>query len=248
MFSTALTIEKNKTSYPLHFYSGFQYDVDIGSNIDDPRLDNFQYLFSLTATTTDSGGKTHHGQITQVPGKQHGTFIYTPDEGYVGQDYVFYFVYDEQGKRSGRGDVIFNVEDNHINLAPITFDYKIIMPQDTVSTAIHFRTGMQYDPEAAKVPSLLDLFTYQFVDSSNSTNGKTANGTIAQAEGKAHGIFIYTPDEGFVGTEQVNFWVTDDKGLQSAQGIMTYVVERNVKILFITTELLGTSVSQGVPQ
>ena len=321
VFSYTLNVELNTSSPAIHFYSGMMYDPDIGSNMEDPRLEQFVYLFSKTATTTDSGGRTQHGQFTQVPGQKHGTFIYTPDKDFTGwgsnKDYVFFFVYDDTGARSGRGDIIievsplgnkppkitshssitideeasrtftlndFTIEDNDsssftlkvlpgnqysvdtstntitlnkdidgtatilvtvsdgnsdsavyaatinvnpVNDAPIVFDYQQSFYQGTEPPAIHFRTGMHGDPEAIKNPALLADFSYQFVDINNSTNGKTAHGQISQAPGQAHGVFIYTPDPGFFGTDEVAFWVTDEQGLQSEQGTMTYHVLTN---------------------
>jgi hypothetical protein len=120
---------------------------------------------------------------------------------------------------------------NGINDSPVVFDWQQTYIQGESFSPIHFRTGMQFDPEAQKNTSLLDSFSYQFVDKTNSTNAKTPNGEIQQVAGQANGIFVYVPNVDFVGTDVVSFWVTDEQGLQSEKGNITYHVIGNQPLI-----------------
>ncbi|MBD1582581.1 tandem-95 repeat protein [Pseudoalteromonas sp. S16_S37] len=113
------------------YMRGMMHDPDfdfwpLGRN--DPRLKEFKYIFSKNAVREDHGGWTDKGgRFVHVPGARDDVFEYTPPSGFVGRDYVFFFVYDDQGAPSGRGDITIDVKEQkdspvivrHNNIGPV---------------------------------------------------------------------------------------------------------------------------------
>lgn len=97
-----------------------------------------------------------------------------------------------------------NVNDPPVVLVPWTYTIKT-----NTSGNIHV-SGFFSDPDGVGDYS---TFTYQFVDSKNSTGGKTANGKVVKTSQPS--VFSYTPNANFVGKETIQFWVTDSAGLQA---------------------------------
>lgn len=97
-----------------------------------------------------------------------------------------------------------NVNDPPVILAPWTYTIK-----KNTSGSIHV-SGFFSDPDGVGDYS---KFTYQFVDSKNSTAGKTANGKVVKTSQPS--VYTYTPIKDFVGKEAIRLWVTDSGGLQS---------------------------------
>ena len=97
-----------------------------------------------------------------------------------------------------------NVNDRHVVLAPWTYTIK-----KNTSGNIHV-SGFFSDPDGV---GDFSTFTYQFVDSKNSTGGKTANGNVVKTSQPS--VFSYTPKANYVGKETIQFWVTDSGGLQA---------------------------------
>lgn len=97
-----------------------------------------------------------------------------------------------------------NVNDPPYVLAPWTYTIK----KNTLGN-IHV-SGFFSDPDGV---GDFSTFTYQFVDSKNSTAGKTANGKVVKTSQPS--VFSYTPKTNFVGKETIQFWVTDSGGLQA---------------------------------
>nr|WP_275793914.1 tandem-95 repeat protein [Aliiglaciecola sp. CAU 1673] len=297
-------------STTLNFRAMF-YDPEAQANPE--LLEDFTYQLMDTSFVPLVNGRTAHGTLLPAVGRDHGWFTYKPDPGFVGSDAIFFFVYDELGARSTRGDLIFDVNAvqgqapkiqgqrslqmdeeasltlqvsdfqildpdsssftlsvnpqgtnysaqgnqitakkdffgqlsvpvrvfdgknwspefgavitvNNINDPPQVFDYTLTVERNQPSSAVHFRTGMMYDPDAKQDGSLLDQFSYQFVTQQGVSDGRTAHGQISQVTNMPHGVFSYQPDTDYVGLDIVNFWVTDEHGLQSEQGTITYKV------------------------
>ncbi|BBN83625.1 hypothetical protein PA25_36100 [Pseudoalteromonas sp. A25] len=98
------------------YMRGMMHDPDfdfwpLGRN--DPRLKEFKYIFSKNAVREDHGGWTDKGgRFVHVPGARDDVFEYTPPSGFVGRDNVFFFVYDEHGAPSGRGDITIDIKEH----------------------------------------------------------------------------------------------------------------------------------------
>ncbi|WP_440053196.1 tandem-95 repeat protein [Pseudoalteromonas sp. T1lg65] len=105
---------KENTQYgPISFRMGLAYDPDIKDREKDPRMDKFRYVFTLTTLPEDdSKGRTRHGRFTQVAGEPWGTFVYTPDPNFTGRDQIFFWVFDDLGYMSNRGNINIDVTAN----------------------------------------------------------------------------------------------------------------------------------------
>ncbi|MBE0370359.1 Ig-like domain-containing protein [Pseudoalteromonas aurantia] len=98
------------------FMSAMMHDPDITfgpHGLNDPRLEQFKYIFSKQAVREDHGGGTNKGgRFLQVPGAKNGVVEYTPPAGFIGRDHVFFFVYDDKGAVSGRGDIVLDIKEH----------------------------------------------------------------------------------------------------------------------------------------
>ncbi|ALU44695.1 cadherin-like domain-containing protein [Pseudoalteromonas rubra] len=116
------------------YMRGMMHDPDfnywpLGRN--DPRLEQYKFIFSKNARREDHGGWTNAGgRFVQVPGARTDLYEYTPPANFVGRDYVFFFVYDEQGAPSGRGDIVIDIKNDkgapviirHLDIAKVRED------------------------------------------------------------------------------------------------------------------------------
>ncbi|SPF80392.1 Ig-like domain-containing protein [Pseudoprimorskyibacter insulae] len=120
-----------------------------------------------------------------------GTIDYTPNDGYIGKDNITYTIRDEHGA-TATGEVEVTVETVG-NSAPDAND-------DSASTA----------PSTSVVIPVL----------ANDTDADNDTLTIVEAPDSAHGWtefgnngeLIYTPDDGFTGTDTFTYEVTDGNG------------------------------------
>ncbi|KZN68254.1 hypothetical protein N473_07460 [Pseudoalteromonas luteoviolacea CPMOR-1] len=99
------------------FMSGMVRDPDIDYNPEgglDPRLEQFRYIFNKDATGTDDKGWTvNGGRFLQIPGERNGRVEYIPpSDPNISSDYVFFFVYDDMGARSGRGEITIEIKES----------------------------------------------------------------------------------------------------------------------------------------
>ncbi|WP_125784023.1 cadherin-like domain-containing protein [Pseudoalteromonas rubra] len=117
------------------YMRGMMHDPDfnywpLGRN--DPRLNQYKFIFSKNARREDHGGWTHAGgRFVQVPGARSDLYEYTPPANFVGRDYVFFFVYDEQGAPSGRGDIVIDIK-NHKDAPVILRHYDIAQVREDI--------------------------------------------------------------------------------------------------------------------
>ncbi len=116
------------------YMRGMMHDPDFNYwplGRDDPRLEQYTFIFSKNARREDHGGWTNAGgRFVQVPGARSDLYEYTPPANFVGRDYVFFFVYDEQGAPSGRGDIAIDIKNDkgapviirHLDIATVRED------------------------------------------------------------------------------------------------------------------------------
>lgn len=156
----------------------------------------------ITFVATDPDGD----KLTFTPTKPaHGTivnnavtpskFIYTPDANFSGTDTFTVTISDGRG-----GTVTQNVQVlvTGVNDAPTVEAAQAIKAINTASTAI---TVKAVDPDG-------DAVTWR---AANAAHGKVIGG--------ADGVFAYTPDAGYKGTDSFRVTVTDGKGGTSTQTI-----------------------------
>ncbi len=146
---------------------------------------------ALTAVL-DSG--PNNGALTLNP---DGSFTYTPNSGFVGDDSFTYKANDGAGD-GNIATVTITVEQG--NRAPIAVEIPVITTQDT---AIAFRLR-GFDPDG-------DALTY-------SVESQPSNGTLS---GIAPAL-VYTPNPGFSGFDSFTFKVND--GLADSDVIEIFIV------------------------
>jgi hypothetical protein len=118
-----------------------------------------------------------------------GSFLYTPEIGFTGEDGFQYQLFDQ--KASVLVDVTISVEPN---TAPVAGDDAFSVEQDTTLTVD--APGVfanDADPEG-------DPFKLDFI-------GAPGHGTLAGPE--PDGSFVYTPEAGFVGVDSFTYRIKD---------------------------------------
>jgi hypothetical protein len=138
--------------------------------------------------------QTTNGTITSIV--TNGSFIYVPNEGFVGTDQFQYTLLDADGNYSDPVVVTIEV------LEP--FNRKPIGISDTYGTTAGtslvvnapglLRNDLDPDGDVIIVSNFL----------------QTTNGTITSIV--TNGSFVYVPDDGFVGTDQFQYTLLDAEG------------------------------------
>lgn len=142
-----------------------------------------------------------NGEATVV----NGGILYTPDEGFFGNDGLAYRVTDPGGL-SDPASVDITVTD--VNAAPVANNDAVSTPEDTPVT-IEVLSNDTDDQSAAL--SLDEV-------------GAANDGSVAIAGNSA----VYTPDEGFVGTDSFTYSVSDARGLSASATVTVTVTNVNV--------------------
>ncbi len=143
---------------------------------------NDQDLDSTTLSTLLVAGP-QHGALALNP---DGSFTYTPNANFFGQDSFTYRLRDEE-LESNLATV--NITVTPVNDAPTVADYTVLLDEDA---------PLILNPLAGATDVDGDLL--------QALPGIPAHGTLAQ---NADGTFIYTPDANFFGTDSLSFSVTD---------------------------------------
>ncbi|MGE7825096.1 Ig-like domain-containing protein [Paenibacillus sp. NPDC093718] len=173
-----------------------------------------------TSVTGDVYGTDPDGDpLTYIPGKQpgngtvivkpDGSWIYTPDPGFVGEDRFTVIVDDGKGGKT-EVEIIVDVTDTttppSTNQPPVSPDKNVTTEKDTSVTGDVYGTDPDGDP-----------LTY--------TPGKQpGNGTVIV---KPDGSWTYTPDPGFVGEDSFTVIVDDGKGGTIEVTVIVDVTEPN---------------------
>ncbi|MFT4981011.1 MAG: hypothetical protein ACI9UR_000858, partial [Bacteroidia bacterium] len=166
-------------------------DVTVFGNVlandDDPDGDNI--ILNLTPLTgPDNGSITLLGD---------GTFMYTPDSGFIGEDVFTYSVCDDVvpslcDTATVTITVLFDINEDD-NDPPFAGDDFALTPQEVVVSGDLLLNDYDINGD----PITLD--TIPISDPSNGTVSILANGT-----------YTYTPDPGFIGTDQFVYEICDD--------------------------------------
>ena len=150
--------------------------------------------FTVSASDADGDSLTYiaadpaNGAVT---GGENGQFVYTPDSGFIGTDAIEITVSDGNGGTAMATytvDVLASVD----NLAPII--ETTVLSYATLANTPRSFTVVASDPDG-------DALSFSASD--------PANGTIT---GGAGGQFVYTPDQGFTGTDSFTVTVVDEDG------------------------------------
>ena len=130
-----------------------------------------------------------HGTVEIVDGQ----VVYTPDEGFVGEETFFYVVKDEDGLSNGAEITVTVTEGTDENEAPCAKNDDSTTAFDTAVRINVLANDTDPDGDALSV-----------IDA---TDG--ANGTVRV---HANGIVTYTPDAGFSGEDTFTYTVSDGNG------------------------------------
>ncbi len=144
-----------------------------------------------------------HGQLLF---DAKGSFVYTPDAGYVGED-LFRYVANDGALESSLATVTLHVQ--AVNHAPLASGDSYVIDQDTVLTiAAPGVLGNDSDVDR-------DLITARLVEG-------PAHGQLLF---DAKGSFVYTPDAGYAG-EDLFRYVANDGALESSLATVTLTIRR----------------------
>ncbi|TAK59662.1 cadherin-like domain-containing protein [Methylobacter sp.] len=139
---------------------------------------------SLTAVL---GAPVNSGTLVLNP---NGSFIYTPNTNFTGQDGFTYTALDGSGKSSALATVTLNV--SAANNAPVAVDDSATTAEDTAVNIAVLAGDTDSDGDALTVASLT-----QPVNGTAAINGNTVN---------------YTPNANYNGTDSFTYTVSDGKG------------------------------------
>ncbi|MAS03280.1 MAG: hypothetical protein CL534_01030, partial [Ahrensia sp.] len=151
--------------------------------------------------TIDGTPTAEHGTVTVNP---DGTLNYTPDADFNGSDTITYSVSDGNGG-TATGTVVVTV--TPVNDGPVASDDAYTTTAGSALTNLDVLAN-DSDPEG-------DTLSIEGTPTA-------ANGTVTV---NADGTINYTPDAGFVGTDEISYVVTDGNG-GSATATATITVER----------------------
>ncbi|TFL17982.1 Ig-like domain-containing protein [Jannaschia formosa] len=183
---------------------------DDGYAVDDGEVLTVAAGAGLLANDTDADGDTLTVQSITAPTNgtlniaTDGSFTYTPDAGFVGQEVLTYTITD--GAETATGEVTISVE----NDPPVANDDSYSVDDGEVLTVAAGAGLLANDTDADG-----DTLTVQSITA-------PTNGTLNIA---TDGSFTYTPDAGFVGQEVLTYTITD--GAETATGEVTISVEND---------------------
>jgi|GEM_PF-818488 len=166
------------------------YTIDVLANDYDPDGDNFMITeFEQPA----------HGTVTQVG----DNLVYTPNEGYVGNDAFTYTICDDGNPSLCAITVVYLTSAcNDTNTPPVAVNDSETTPMDTPVTISVLGNDSDPDGDVISVTGYTD----------------PSNGTVTQVGGS----LIYTPDAGFCGVDSFDYVICDDQdGCDSATVTVT---------------------------
>jgi hypothetical protein len=190
------TISGAEDSGPIH---GQAHASEINS-------DPLTYALVGAAGEAEQTVKTAHGTVTM---HADGSYSYTPDHGYFGADSFTYTASDATNGTTS-------------NPATITVNVAAAPPVAQDGTASGNEDDAAITGQAVATEVNGDVLTYALVgaDGEAEQTVKTAHGTVTM---QSNGSYSYTPDAGFVGTDQFTF-LASDGSLDSNTATVTVTV------------------------
>lgn len=147
-----------------------------------------------------------HGTVTVLP---NGAIFYTPQPGYVGDDYFVYYIQDDWAQNSNNALVAITVRPP--NTAPIANNDNYVASKNTTLNI----------PAPGVIGNDSDDITFSLSSyDATSVNG----GTVVV---NADGSFSYTPVTGFVGLDTFTYTIIDVPGLTDTATVTIDVRDPN---------------------
>jgi|GEM_PF-2314737 len=169
-----------------------EVEIDVLGNDSDPDGDEL--------TITDNS-QPENGSVTE---NEDGTFTYTPDDGFVGEDSFTYTISDDTATATATVNLTIAVEAD--NGVPIAVDDNA---QTTTDTEVEIDVlGNDSDPDNNEL-----IIT---------DNSQPENGSVTENEG---GTFTYTPDDDFVGEDSFTYTISDGTNTGTDTATVTIAVE-----------------------
>ncbi|MDJ0655350.1 MAG: Ig-like domain-containing protein [Xanthomonadales bacterium] len=141
-------------------------------------------------------GTTQKGSAS-APGSIDAFVRYTPNAGYLGNDFFVYSITDPDGNQLSQANVSLSIAPANNQPPVASDDAASTLPNQPVTV---FVTANDFDPD-----SLLDVNSIQVLDA-------PANGSVFPA---GAGAFQYLPGPGFVGIDTFTYDVADAFGARS---------------------------------
>ncbi len=139
-----------------------------------------------------------------------GTFTYTPNPNYAGDDTFTYQVTDDQGDTD---TAVVNIVVSPVNDPPVAVNDTVITPEN--SLAIINVTGNDMDIEGAINEWLITV--------------QPGHGSLVNNE---DGTFSYTPEPDYVGEDSFTYQITDDGGATSQA--VVFITSINVPVVVMS--------------
>ena len=162
--------------------------ADNGNGVDyDPDSDPLNVIAGTYTTL--------HGSVVVA---SNGSFTYTPDTGYVGNDSFTYTLQDGQGGED-TGNVTLTLNSTSTNNPPVAQDDIFSGDQDVQilgNVLADNGNGVDSDPDLDPLNVVAGTYT-------------TTHGSVTLS---SNGDFTYTPDTGYVGTDNFNYTLQDGQG------------------------------------
>ncbi|RXG12996.1 gliding motility-associated-like protein, partial [Leeuwenhoekiella aestuarii] len=164
------------------------------------------------ALTVTGNTQPNNGSVTVNP---DGTYTYTPEPGFVGEDSFEYTVCDDADPSlCATGTVTIEVILDLGNSTVANDDAYFTLIDEIISGNV---LENDFDPEGQT----------QTVDTSVTPLNGPVNGTLAI---NADGSFTYTPDDGFVGTDQFTYQIVDSGAPVATDVATVYITVRDANL------------------
>ncbi len=143
-----------------------------------------------------------HGELVD---NGDGTYTYTPAYGFSGEDWAWYGIVDSNGGTNfDSGRVSFDVQLDQNNIEPVAGDDFFVTNKDA-ALVISAADLLSNDTDA-DVNDALTVWSHM----------QPNNGSVVDNE---DGTFTYTPNAGFVGTDQFEYWLFDGNHVLNGKSI-----------------------------
>lgn len=159
--------------------------VSINAADNDTDVDGNLVPGSAVVVTTASNG--------DVSNDGNGIFVYTPANGFDGEDSFTYRIFDAAGAASEETTVAIAVA---VNQPPTASDDFVNTQVDTLATFNVLTNDNDAEGDPLSVASV-------------DVNAASFNGTLVN---NGEGSFTYTPDAGFIGTDVFSYTISDSQG------------------------------------
>ena len=186
-------------------------DLPVAANDTASTAENTPVTINVVANDTDPDGDsltvdttTAASSGTVVVSDDGKSVLYSPAGGFSGTDTFNYTVVDGNG---GSATAIVTVQVTNTNVAPVANADTATTPQDTATTIDVLQNDSDPDGDPITI---------------SSATGAANGTTVIQ-----NGAIVYTPANGFDGTDSFSYQIADDAGLTATAQVSVTVTDVN---------------------